>query len=318
MEGHNKCTTREKIISKTCTIKYTLKNDVTTYCTLCYSSAFTGTKEVVEPPTPLHEMISILHDMGHEVNRSDEQEDIRDLFEHYNTNKADIIFNETLFDKNIIYPINTSTYLDSLTVLLEFNLNKRGSFLCNNSLTKTHQLDIIELFAGLVNLKQNNSANNNQIDKLYKVLPKGIVRFAEESRLNNAYRLLRQTIRHANDPMFPAITTATTKIFTYKQKIGLYVKHSVRASMNPQQYRVEVAFTNELLLSCRCSCCVGCCNTGGSLCVHILPVIYKLTQTLYQGLGEHLLVNFQSQIQFIEIEELTEDKRFHVLITCYC
>jgi hypothetical protein len=50
-------------------------------------------------------------------------------------------------------------------------------------------------------------------------------------------------------------------------------------------------------------------STGRSICVHILPIIYKLTQTLFEGLSEHLLVCYTSIINEYAIGVLTEERR---------
>jgi DDE superfamily endonuclease len=57
--------------------------------------------------------------------------------------------------------------------------------------------------------------------------------------------------------------------------------------MNQVTYNSKVAFTKNEIVACSCDC-----QAGNTVCVHILPMIYKLTQTLFEGLSEHLLLNF--------------------------
>lgn len=101
LEGHNKCLLCEKVVCQTCVIKSKSNKNNNTYCTLCYGSIFTGTTEIIAPITPLHVMIKTLHYMGHELNRSDDQEDVLSIFEYYSTNKQNERFGEDLFAKNI-------------------------------------------------------------------------------------------------------------------------------------------------------------------------------------------------------------------------
>ena len=62
--------------------------------------------------------------------------------------------------------------------------------------------------------------------------------------------------------------------------------------MKNSTYDVVVAFTSNTVVACSCTCKAGSNNNEKIICVHILPVIYQMTQIMFQGLNQHLLVKF--------------------------
>jgi hypothetical protein len=60
--------------------------------------------------------------------------------------------------------------------------------------------------------------------------------------------------------------------------------------MKDAEYKVEVAFTKDELLCCKCNCKVGSEALERGICVHILPEILLFVILLLDGLAEHILV----------------------------
>jgi hypothetical protein len=293
-EGKNACNTCQKTICKTCTFTAG-NNGACTYCVECFASESTVTLDKVESLVPTEIMIKRLRDIGQEVSRSDNHEDIMDLYEYYILEPNNNVYGEDYISSLVKYPLFTPTIINELTFITQIDLNEGGTFIGDNNLNNIQQIQIIELFSELVTIGQPLGNNLSSLEKMYKVLPTMVVHFAEESRIHEAYRLLRRCIRHASDPLFPNIINAEIKLFvTTGNSLGMYIKHKVRASMQQQNYDVEVAYTKSDLLCCKCTCRAGGTDTGRSMCVHVLPLLYKLTQIMFEGLAEHLLVNLAS------------------------
>ena len=79
--------------------------------------------------------------------------------------------------------------------------------------------------------------------------------------------------------------------FSYSTgKIGIILKHTIAASMKDALYEVNVAFTDDELLSCECDCQAGSKGLDRGVCVHILPNILMLVLLLIDGLAENILI----------------------------
>lgn len=59
----------------------------------------------------------------------------------------------------------------------------------------------------------------------------------------------------------------------------------------------QVIFTKDVIVSCTCTCKCGSHDDQRVVCVHILPIIYKITLLMYRGLAEHMLVEFRVHFQ---------------------
>jgi hypothetical protein len=57
-------------------------------------------------------------------------------------------------------------------------------------------------------------------------------------------------------------------------------------------YDVEVAFTKNELVCCKCNCKAGCDGIERGVCVHILPLVLLFLIFLLNGFVEHILVEF--------------------------
>jgi hypothetical protein len=312
-EGYNKCTSCEKIMCMTCSFihKETKEN---TYCVSCYASEYTVSLESVEALVPIGTMIQQLHDIGQEVAATDEQIDIIEMYEYYILNNNDDAYNHNTVNETCMYPLYVNGMLNNIKKILSVELNEGGSFITHHNLNHLQRLKTIDLLSALVVINTNtNVKTNTTLDRLYKVIPTIIIKFAEGSRIHKAYRLLRRCLRHASDPLFPCFTNANLNIIEHNNEVGINIEHEVRASMSQQQYKVEVAFTKTNLLACRCTCKAGASDSknGRSMCVHVLPLIYKLAELLFEGLAEHILINLTSIInQITNDNELlsSEDK----------
>jgi hypothetical protein len=71
--------------------------------------------------------------------------------------------------------------------------------------------------------------------------------------------------------------------------IGMAIESRVPASMKDDIYTSTAVFTKDDLLCVECNCKSGSKGEDKVVCVHILPIVYKVTQLLYEDLAEHIL-----------------------------
>jgi hypothetical protein len=119
-----------------------------------------------------------------------------------------------------------------------------------------------------------------------------IQNFADASRFHSGFRLLKRAIRHAMDPQAASILSASGSVIQYGSQVGLHLRHKVKASMKADVYSVEVSFTKSCIIACKCNCKAGSTERDKVVCVHILPVIYQVTLLLFDGLGEHTIIEW--------------------------
>jgi hypothetical protein len=122
-----------------------------------------------------------------------------------------------------------------------------------------------------------------------------IMNFARNTRVESGERLMKRAIRHALDSKTPPILHAQGLVIDHDGEIGLVIEDKIAASMKDDVYNVKVGFTHSTLLVSACDCKAGAdagCKSGKHICVHCLPVLYKLTLLLFACLAEHLLIEF--------------------------
>ena len=73
-------------------------------------------------------------------------------------------------------------------------------------------------------------------------------------------------------------------------------------------YSPEVAITNDSLLYCACSCECGGRGDERAVCVHVLPLLYKISLLLVDGLAEHILLELNARLTLIPDDEITFKK----------
>jgi len=73
--------------------------------------------------------------------------------------------------------------------------------------------------------------------------------------------------------------------------IGMVITMKVPASMDKKNiYTVTIALTATDILAVECDCKAGSKCEDGIVCVHNLPILYKVTELLLEDLSEHLLL----------------------------
>jgi hypothetical protein len=103
------------------------------------------------------------------------------------------------------------------------------------------------------------------------------------------YCLCTQAVRHGMDPQCPSILREKVIITTYNNKVALLVKHMGKSSMKAESYNVTLSLTTAEMIACSCLCKAGSVGIDQVMFVHILPVLFSLSQLLLDGLAGHLL-----------------------------
>jgi hypothetical protein len=103
---------------------------------------------------------------------------------------------------------------------------------------------------------------------------------------------------HALDTKTPSILHAHGSIVDHNGDIGMVIHDQISPSFKEGLYEVMAAFMAEDLLANKCDCKVGAdtdsCGSERHICIHCLPVLYKLIILLFNGLAKHSLVEFTS------------------------
>ena len=132
---------------------------------------------------------------------------------------------------------------------------------------------------------------------VYDALPAMIINIAQHARIDSGYRLLERCVRHGHDPKMPSLFNNRADVVKlHDGSIGLVIKMNVPASMKAQIYETSIAITKNNLLATECSCRSGSKEGDRVVCVHNLPVAYKVTELLYDGLAEHILLKLASSV----------------------
>ncbi|EJK72740.1 hypothetical protein THAOC_05696, partial [Thalassiosira oceanica] len=73
--------------------------------------------------------------------------------------------------------------------------------------------------------------------------------------------------------------------------VALKLKMKVPASMRDAAYETETLSTAKDLIAASCECKSGAEDEEKVTCVHVPPVLYKVTELIHEGLGEHVVAH---------------------------
>ena len=282
-EDHYKCVCCNTPLCKYCC----MKNNTKIYCYNCFLSEICVINDEIENQPSLKSMRDQLSFIGIETHIEDNVNDISDIYDAVVEKKQMNMYQKEQFLK-INVPLLTSEYLDTEKIITRFNLKDGGSFIRHPKLSIQNKIDIINLLGKLV---QNGNSNFKlSKTKIYSVLPDLIVTFAERARLHSGFRLLKRALRHAMDVECPSILKANCCIIEYDNNTGIHISHNIKASMKTTIYNIKVSFDSDNIISTSCTCKAGCSGSEKILCVHVLPILLQLSLLIFDGLGEHVLI----------------------------
>ena len=201
----------------------------------------------------------------------------------------------------IKYPIYPTTELEEENSsvwnrLFDIDFCNGGAFVSDPNI-KDHLPGLLKLLSSCVTYNKKKHTDWTKDPKVYDALPWNIIKFAKNSRVDSGYRLLERCVRHGHDPRMPSMFDNTAQVIQLVDgSLGFVIESQVPASMKKNVYNTTVAYTADDLLAVRCNCKSGSKSSDKVVCVHILPIAYKVTQLLYEDLAEHILVELAVEI----------------------
>jgi hypothetical protein len=181
------------------------------------------------------------------------------------------------------YPLHTTNELKQPTEwehLFDLEFCKGGAFVSDADPNVRDNLPaVLQLLASCVKYEKKKKHTDWVRDPtVYDALPSNIIDFAEGSRIDSGYRLLARCVRHGLDPRMPTMFDNVARIIKLKDgSVGMVVESQVPASMKSDIYTTTAAFTARDLLAVECNCKCGSKGNDRIVCVHVLPIPYKVT-----------------------------------------
>jgi hypothetical protein len=191
-----------------------------------------------------------------------------------------------------LYPTNQLKKPTEWNSLFSLEFCKGGAFVSDPNI-RDHLPALLGLFASFITYDKKKHTEWKNDPSVYDALPEMLIKFAKGSRIDSGYRLLERCVRHSHDPRMQSMFDNTAEIIqTGDGSLGIKIKAQVPASMKADVYETSVAHTANDLLAAECNCKSGSKDDDRVVCVHILPVPNKVTHLLYEGLAEHILIEF--------------------------
>ena len=221
-----------------------------------------------------------------------------DVEEVYDSCMLSVINHEQLLSgvKYPLYPTKDIEEQSKWSKIHTIQFKDGGTFVSNPELME-HLPEILKLFSSFVQYERKKQTSWVKDPTVYDALPAMIINIAQHSRIDSGYRLLARCVRHGHDPKMQSLfCNSADFIRLHDGSIGIVIKMKVPASMKAQVYETTIVITANDLLATECSCRSGSKDGDRVVCVHNLPVAYKVTELLYDGLAEHILLELASCI----------------------
>lgn len=222
------------------------------------------------------------------------------------------VINHEQLAGSVTYPLYQTSEIGNLSMwstIHTMHFRDGASFITNPDLTE-YLPATLQLFSSFVKYKRNNKHTSWIEDpSMYDALPSLIINIAQHSRIDSGYRLLERCVRHGHDPKMQSLFYNSTDIVKLADgSLGLVIKTKVSASMKAQVYKTAIAISAMDMLATECSCRSGSKDDDRVVCVHNLPVAYKVMELLLDGLAEHFLLKLASCITMLS-ERWTSGKK---------
>ena len=266
------------------------------YCLQCYAAESMVLSRDADYFTKIAEMRTVLTEQfnypgAHEL-------PITDVEEVYESCLLSVVNHERLVGgvKYPLYPTSEIEKQSKWSMIHRIHFKDGGTFISNLEL-KEHVPAMLNFFSSFVRYERKKQTSWVKDPSVYDALPATIINIAQHSRIDSGYRLLARCVRHGHDPKMQSLFCNCADIIKlHDGSIGMVIKMKVPASMKAQVYETTIAITASDLLATECSCRSGSKVDDHVVCVHNLPVAYKVTELLYDGLAEHILLELTSCI----------------------
>jgi hypothetical protein len=128
-------------------------------------------------------------------------------------------------------------------------------------------------------------------------VPPLLMKFANGSRVHSGLRLLKRSARHSIDLITPDVMQGQIKLCDWNGKMVFVLSHKVKALMRSFTYDTQVAFSDQELVACSCTCKCGSQNEERILDVHPLALGHQLVLLLFERLSQNFLVELLGRLE---------------------
>jgi hypothetical protein len=266
-EGRCFCSLCHTITCLQCTFR---KNDSTiNMCYECYLPGLSLERDNMDNDLSLDDLRDGLREMGLETTAGEAFNDlVIDMYDAYKTRE---MYNQLVTSK-VPVPCENTDYFQVLlqnNKVTSFDFANGGDFIVDSRLSFNQVAKLIKIIAGLVTIvKPNEEEPKQYTDRAYRLVPRMIVDFAEQARINTGFRLVHRCMRHGIDPQTYSILFSKCHIVTYNNEPCILVHHRMEASMRQISYKVMVCFNKEDIVACSCECKVVDGRNTNTLCTH--------------------------------------------------
>ena len=267
------------------------------YCLQCYAAeSMVPSSRDGDYFTKIAEMRTVLTEQFnyprvHELSMADVEE-------VYDSCMLSVVNHEQLLSgvKYPLYPTENIEDQSKWSKIHTMQFKEGGTFVSDTELTE-HLPATLNLFSSFVYYERKKRTTWIKDPSVYDALPAMIINIAQQSRIDSGYRLLERCVRHGHDPKMQSLFCNSADIVKLIDgTIGMVIKMKVPASMKAEVYETTIVITANDLLATECSCRSGSKDGDRVVCIHNLPVAYKVTELLYDGLAEHILLELTSCI----------------------
>ena len=102
------------------------------------------------------------------------------------------------------------------------------------------------------------------------------VDFAFHTHMDTGWRLVERCGHHALDPRGPQLLDTNARLFNYKGELVILLSNKIQPSMISSTYTVTAGVTKDDIIFLHCNCDSGGRGDQQVVCVHVLPVLYRL------------------------------------------
>jgi hypothetical protein len=250
------------------------------YCLQCYAAESMVPSRDGDYFTKISEMRTVLMEQFNYPGVNELS--MTDVEEVYDSCMLSVVNHEHLLSgvKYPLYPTKDIENQSKWSKLHTMQFKDGGSFVNNIELTE-HLPALLKLFSSFVKYERKKQTCWVKDPTVYDALPAMIINIAQHSRIDSGYRLLARCVRHGHDPKMQQslfCNSADIVKLIDGSTIGIVVKMKVPASMKAQVYETTIVITANDLLATECSCRSGSKDGDHVVCVHNLPVAYKVTE----------------------------------------
>ena len=176
-----------------------------------------------------------------------------------------------------------------------------------NDISNKMLLKVLNLFDTMVEYQQNIKFTSFD-HRLYQVLPTYFIYMANGSRLHSGFRLIKRCASHAMDSNTRYLIETSAQLLLIKSReVAILINNDIPVSMKSKVYKYFALLSASDLIACKYDYQYRSFGPEAVTCIHILPLIFKLTLLLVEGLAQNLLLKLCARIDSLVENTLSSD-----------